>query len=151
MNSSKIHYKNTQIMKISFCDRNIANFKQCILHESWDFVYESNDLQTAFSRFQGVIDLHLNTNFIKFMKRTFTKNYKNRYPWITEALCMKIKCKNQLHAIAVFSHDDNIMKEYKEAKKVLHSALRNSVTSHFGDQLEINKDDISKTWNVLQD
>ena len=113
-------------MKRSFCDRNIANFKQCILHESWDFVYESNDLQTAFSRLQGVIDLHLNTNF---MKRTFTMNYKNRYPWITEALREKIKCKNQLHAIAVSSHDGNIMKEYKEAKKVLHSALRNSVTS----------------------
>ena len=134
-------------MKRSFCDRNIANFKQCILHESWDFVYESNDLQTAFSRFQGVIDLHLNTNF---KKRTFTMNYKNRYPWITEALRKKIKCKNQLHAIAVSSHDDNIMKEYKEAKKVLHSALRNSVTSYFGDQLEINKHDISKTWKVLR-
>ena len=146
-NSSKIRYKNTQIMKRSFCDRNIANFKQCILHESWDFVYESNDLQTAFSRFQGVIDLHLNTNF---MKQTFTMNYKNRFPWITEALRKKIKCKNQLHAIAVSSHDDNIMKEYKEAEKVLHSALRNSVTSYFGDQLEINKDDISKTWKVLR-
>ena len=148
--SSKIRYKSTQIMKRSFCDRNIANFKQCILHESWDYVYESNDLQTAFSRFQGVIDLHLNINF---MKRTFTMNYKNRYPWITEALRKKIKCKNQLHAIAVSSHDDNIMKEYKEAKKVLHSALRNSVTSYFGDQLEINKDDnhdISKTWKVLR-
>ena len=134
-------------MKRSFCDRNIANFKKCILHESWDFVYESNDLQTAFSRFQGVIDLHLNTNF---MKRTFTMNYKNRYPWITEALRKKIKCKNQLHAIAVSSHDDNIMKEYKEAKKVLHSALSNSVTLYFGYQLEINKDDISKTWKVLR-
>ena len=52
--------------------------------------------------------------------------------------------------IAVSSHDDNIMKEYKEAKKVLHSTLRNSVTSYFGDQLEINKDDISKTWKVLR-
>ena len=134
-------------MKRSFCDRNIANFKQCILHESWDFVYESNDLQTAFSRFQGVIDLHFNTNF---KKRTFTMNYKNRYPWITEALHKKIKSKNQLHAIAVSSHDDNIMKEYKEAKKVLHSALRKSVTSYFGDQLEINKHDISKTWKVLR-
>ena len=134
-------------MKRSFCDRNIANFKQCILHESWDFVYESNDLQTAFSRLQGVIDLHLNTNF---MKRTFTMNYKNRYSWITEALREKIKCKNQLHAIAVSSHDGNIMKEYKEAKKVLHSALRNSVTSYFDDQLEINKEDISKTWKVLR-
>ena len=60
--------------------------------------------------------------------KTFTMNYKNRYPWITEALRKKIKCKNQLHAIAVSSHDGNIMK-YKEAQKVHHSALRNSVTS----------------------
>ena len=31
---------------------------------------------------------------------------------------------------------------------MLQSALRNSVTSYFGDQLEINKDDPSKTWKV---
>ena len=42
------------------------------------------------------------------------------------------------------------MKEYKEANKVLHSTLRNSVTSYFGDQLEKNKDDISKIWKVLR-
>ena len=46
-NSSKIHHKNTQIIKRSFCDRNIANFKQCVLHESWDFVYLSNNLLTV--------------------------------------------------------------------------------------------------------
>ena len=43
------------------------------------------------------------------------------------------------------------MKEYKEAKKVLHSTLRNSVISYFGDQLELNKNDIFKTWKVLKD
>ena len=43
-NSSKIQNKNTQIVKRSFCDRNIANFKECLLQESWDFVYLSSDL-----------------------------------------------------------------------------------------------------------
>ena len=43
------------------------------------------------------------------------------------------------------------MKEYKEAKKVLHSTLRNSVISYFGEQLELNKNDIFKTWNLLKD
>ena len=43
-------YKNAQILTM--------NFKQCTLHESWDFVYLSNDFQTVFSRFQGVSDLH---------------------------------------------------------------------------------------------
>ena len=96
------------------------------MNESWDFVSLSSDLQTAFSRFQGVLDLHLNTNF---KKRTFMMNYKNRYPWITEALRKKIKCKNRLHASAVSSHDDNIMKEYKEAKKVLQFCSKEF--SHF--------------------
>ena len=143
-NSSKIPNKNTQIVKRSFCDRNIANFNECLLRESWDFVYLSSDLHSAFSRFQGVIDLHLNTNF---KKRTFMMNYKNRYPWITEALRKKIKNKNQLHRIAIYcvlSHDDNVMNEYKEAKKILHSTLRNSAIAYFGGQLEINKGDLIK-------
>ena len=72
-------------------------------------------------------------------------NYTNRYPWITEVLRKKNKCKDQLHAIAVSSHDDNIMREYKEAKKWLHSTVKNSVTSYFGNQLDIYKNDISKT------
>ena len=118
------------------------------MSESWDFVYLSSNLQSAFSRFQGVIDLHLDTNF---KKRTFMMNYKNRYPWITEAHRTKIKNKNRLHSIAISSQDDNIMNEYKEAKKILHSTLRNSVISYFGDQLEINKGDLSKTWKVLRD
>ena len=92
--------------------------------------------------------LDLDTNF---KKRTFMMNYKNRYPWITEALRTKIKNKNRLHSIAISSQDDNIMNEYKEAKKILHSTLRNSVISYFGDQLEINKGDLSKTWKVLRD
>ena len=29
-NSSKIHNNNTQIVERSFCDRNIANFRQCL-------------------------------------------------------------------------------------------------------------------------
>ena len=33
---------------------------------------------------------------------------------------------------------------------MLHSTLRNSVTSYFSDLLEINKNDISKTWKVLR-
>ena len=77
-------------------------------------------------------------------------NYKNRYPWITEALRKKMKNKNQLHCVAISSHDDNVMNEYKEAKKILHSTLRNSAIAYFGDHLEINKSDLTRTWKVLR-
>ena len=138
---------NAQVIKLSFCDRNILNFKRSLSQESWDYIYSSHDLRNAFTRFQAVVDLHLNTFF---KKRTFMMNYKNHHPWMTEVLRNKIKSKNQLHSIAISSHDDQIMQEYKEAKKILHSSLRNACISHFGDQLEINKNDLFKTWKVLK-
>ena len=61
-----------------------------------------------------------------------------------------MKNNNQLHRIAISSHDDNSMNDYKEAKKLLHSTLRNSVIAYFGDQLEINKSDLTRTWKVLR-
>ena len=75
-------------------------------------------------------------------------NYKNCYPWITEALCTKIKNKNSLHSIAISSQDDNIIDEYKE-----NTAFYSKKFSYFifGDQLEINKGDLSKIWKVLRD
>ena len=56
-----------------------------------------------------------------------------------------MKNKNQLHRIAISAHNENIMKEYKEAKKMLHSALKNAGISYFGNQLEINEGDSSNT------
>ena len=44
--------------------------------------------QSAFSRFQSVIDLHFST---VFKMQTRTINYKNRHSWMTDALRAQIK------------------------------------------------------------
>ena len=33
-----------------------------------------------------------------FTMQTFTVNYKNRHPWMTEVLCIQLKHKNALYA-----------------------------------------------------
>ena len=99
----------------------------------------SNDIQSAYSRFQGVLDQHLNTSF---KRQTFTMNYKNCHPWMTDALQFQIKPKNKLHSFA--SRDDISMEAYKVAKKALQSSLRNAEITYFGNQLEMNKKDIGK-------
>ena len=79
--------------------------------------------------------------------QTFMINYKNRHPWITGALRSQIKQKNKLHSFA--SRDDISMEAYKKAKKALQSSLRNTEIAYFSKQLEVNKNDISKTWKVI--
>ena len=90
-NSTHTKANASNLTKKSFCNRNIENFNRCLTNQSWDFVYESENIQAAFSRFHGVVDVHLNTNFKLY---TFTRTYINRHPWITEAFNTQIRLKN---------------------------------------------------------
>ena len=54
-----------QIVKRSFTLKNIANFKNCLQNVTWDFVYLSDDMESAYQRFHGVLVQLLNTNFKK--------------------------------------------------------------------------------------
>ena len=146
-NDCNLNNDKAQIVKRSFTLKNIANFKNCLQNVTWDFVYLSDDIESAYQRFQGVLDQLLNTNF---KKQTYTMNYKNRHPWMTGALRAQIKQKNKLHSLAISSRDDKIMDDYKETKKNLQSALRNSEITYFSNQLDIHRNDMGKSWKVLR-
>ena len=64
-NSTRLKLIYSQATNRSFCtcNKNIEQFKTCLNKQNWDFVYESEDLQTAYSRFQGVIDVHFKAIF----------------------------------------------------------------------------------------
>ena len=41
------------------------------------------------------------------------------------------------------------MEAYKKAKKALQFSLRNTEIAYFSNQLEMNKNNIGKTWKVI--
>ena len=50
-----------KLLKKTLTLENIASFKNCLQNETWDFVYLSNDIESAYHRFQGVLDQLLNS------------------------------------------------------------------------------------------
>ena len=146
-NSTHTKVNASNVTKRSFCNKNIENFRRCLTNQSWDFVYESEDLQAAFSRFQGVIDVHFNTNF---KLHTFTRTYINRHPWMTEALRTQIRLKNSKYKEYVKSNNVDIVESYKDSKRILHSSLRNAEIHYYSEQYELNSGDMFKSWKVLK-
>ena len=146
-NDCNLKNDKAEIVKRSFTLKNIASFKNCLQNETWDFVHLSNDIESAYHRFQGVLGQLLNSIF---KKQTYTMNYTKRHPWMTGALRAQIKQKNKLHYLAISSRDDKIMDDYKETKKSLQSALRNSEITYFSNQLDIHINDMGKSWKVLR-
>ena len=144
---SLIGTKNSAITKRSFCDKNVHNFHCNLKQESWNYVYSASGTQPAFTRFQAVIDHHLNNNF---KMQTIAMNYKNRHPWMTEELRTQIKHKNALYAETLKKRDKDIQEKYKKLKNELTSSLKNKEILYYSNQLEIHKNDISKSWKIIK-
>ena len=138
----KLSNKNNVITKRSFCDKNVYNFQCCLKNELWHSIYSACGTQLAFTRFQGVIDRLLVNNF-KML--TFTMNYNNRHPWMTEALRKQIKIKNAMYADTFHKKDNVLTEKYKKIKNDLKSSLRNKEIEYYSNQLEIHNNDSSKS------
>ena len=46
--------------------------------------------------------------------------------------------------------DENI-KTYKDYRNRLTMIIRNTEINYYGNQLELNKDDMNKSWNIIRD
>ena len=146
-NNAVVNKTCTQSTRRSFCDRNIANFNIALINTSWDFIYNNADMQSLYTSFQRVIDRLINTHF---KMESFTTNYKNRHPWLTGPLRSQIKAKNRMYAEAIASGSAELMDKYKKRKNEVLSLLKNTEIMYFSDQMEINKNDLNKTWKILR-
>ena len=77
--------------------------------------------------------------------------YKNRLQWMTNKLRNQIQEKNALYIKSIKTNNIEVKNKYTTTKNKLLSDLRNAEIEYFSNELELNKSDISKCWNVLKD
>ena len=56
-----------------------------------------------------------------------------------------------MHKDALKSNNNKVLKSYTDTKRILDSSLKNAQIKYFGDQFELNSNDISKTWISSKD
>merc|ERR1712208_262115 len=85
------------ILKRQMYPSNYAIFNNAISGTDWSFIANENNCQNAFTLFYDTIKDIYNRSFP--LKKIKVK-YKNRIPWLTEALKTSIKMKNKLYVKA---------------------------------------------------
>ena len=95
----------------------------------------------------------MNTGFNTFFPEIIsTVTYKNRYPWLTNALRKSITVKNNLSTLSVFQLENvSLKRQYRSYKNKLTSLLRNAELTYYSNKLEINKSDHSKSCKVIRE
>ena len=115
--------------------------------ESWGNIYYLST-QEAYTYFQTLIDYYFKESFIK---QAVTITYRNRYPWMTNSLRTKITEKNKLGLQALKKpNNKELNKTYKTCRNEIISELRNTEIKYYSNELELHKNDLSKSWKILR-
>ena len=78
--------------------RTSDKFIQNMSLENWNSVYNNENPQEAYSTFSNIIKKHY---AMCFPKITVNGTYRNRLPWLTDALRQSIRQKNKLHKLSI--------------------------------------------------
>ena len=78
-------------------------------------------------------------------------NYKNRHPWMTANLRSLIIEKNRLRLQSHKNSGDLVLTvKLKQKRNQLTSDLRNAEIRYYSKQLELNKRDLTQSWQILK-
>jgi hypothetical protein len=107
----------------------IANFQSYLREETWDSVYNSDDVNGMCNNFHCILIRHFENSF-----PITNKSYRNKYNnWITKGI--RISCKRKRDFYTIYKHTNNIqVKEYYKKycailKKLIIDAKNYTTTS----------------------
>ena len=116
-----------------FSQKNIAKFNKHLKHVDWNHVYSSNVISESYTHFHTIVNTGFNMFFPEIIS---TVTYKNRYPWLTNALRKSITVKNNLSTLSVFQPENvSLKRQYKSYKNKLTSLLRNAELANYSNKL----------------
>ena len=104
-----------------------------------------SDPKTAFARFHKLIDKLYNKHF---PIKTRILNKKDQIkPWITQVLVNRLKIRDRMAKLSNRGRIDR--NTYTQFRNLLTKQIRNAKVKYFNDQFEKCKNDIRKTWKII--
>ena len=139
---------NRSITKRTFTKEANDSFLHKIQSTDWSPVIESNDAQTSMSLFHSSYKKSFDECF---PMRTIKFGYKNRKSWLSDGVKKAIAHKNKLYFRFRKSPTLENQTIYKAYRNKLNSLIRRLDIEHYKNLIEMNKNNIRKSWQVIKE
>ena len=145
--SNKKETKNERKSR-NYSHQKITEFKKRLSQIEWANVLNCNDAQEAFSLFHE--------KYMKLYDECFPvlkikSTYKNRKPWLTDALKSAIKKKNRLYLKSIKNKTMHNELEYSRYKKILKKLMSRAEKDHYEDIFKKNIHNLKKSWSIIKE
>ena len=135
-----------KIKRRIFNEDTIKNLNEDLSSTDWQAVYRGEDVNTSYNDFMRVLNEKIAVNCP--FKSISCKN-QPKTPWITKALLVSCKKKNQLYKKFLLKPTHNNELKYKDYKRILSTLLRKAEKLHYTQLLDINKKNAKETWKII--
>jgi len=135
------------IARRNFSERNKEHFTTMLLDQNWEDVLCCTTVNDCLEAFYARLNSLFENSFP--LSTRPQKRKTNEKPWITAELKRLIRRKNKLYL--VFHKRPTLFNEirYKSLKRVVRCALRRAEKEYYHDQIQANRNNIKKTWEIL--
>ena len=127
-------------------DVNIEKMCHCFRNTNWETVLNETDVNKASSSF---INIYKKTYESCCPLKKLKKQEKPNKPWFTFGLKNACRKKNILYKDFLSKRDSKSEKRYKDYKNKFVTILRKAENDYYKDLLYAYKNNIKKTWNVI--
>ena len=132
-----------------FSTKNINNFRRALSSETWDNIYEMNDVQVSYNLFSDKF-FSLYELFFPLKTCKFNVNLHKLEKWYTNGLIISRSEKIRLDKVASRTPSPANIIAYKTYRNLYNKLLKAAKKMYFEKELCKAKCDLKKTWNLIR-
>jgi len=134
-------------MYIRNIDRNgISDFKIKLSYETWDNVFENNDVNSIYN---SLLNTYLRVFYSSFaLRKLITKTNNNA--WITTGIRTTCKHKRDIYLLCRNNNNPPLKNHYKLYCKILSNVIREAKKCHNNQQIENSKNKMKTIWDITR-
>jgi exonuclease III len=130
-----------------FSDQSLANFKWQLSFETWEDVFNGNDVDTIFNCFLNTYLRIFNTCFP--LKKIITPKFKTNN-WITPGIRNSCRHKRELYLLLRNKNDTKSKSYYKLYCRILSRVINAAKRMHYDGLIANSNNKMKATWNIVK-
>ena len=140
--------KERTICKRDFSNKNKSQLRKKLKLQDWTYIYNIDSSPLAFSYFHN----QFRYIFEECFPEKYTKiTYSNRLPWLSKGLRISIQTKADLHEQFKANPTPENKLTYSKFRNKLTTLMRTTERQYHEDQLELQKNDLRKSWKIIKE
>ena len=146
--NTKSKIEKRTIIKRHFTENAKTQFVQSMENTDFSDIISDTDAQSATTRFHTRFKQIFES---QFPTKTIKMGYKNRKEWLPSGVKRAIERKNKLFLKFKKSPTPENHQIYKTYRNRLNTIIRKADVHHYKELLEMNKNNIRKSWQVIKE